>query len=199
MKKEVKFYSSLLSVDEIIKRVESEQGRNSPYQNSALLVLANAIAKKEPNLTAQIAVEFTNRKHSHINRGSLVECLTALLLDRGAGYGNGGLYRKAPKRIADISTYRFPMETLTKWGLPYCDMDIKYLTGVTNGAELSKRIESNYVLALVSQTRATKGGYYLLKSTDLITDNKGKISYKSALVPTAKYLKEFSKFAGFID
>lgn len=175
---------------------------NAKYNNFPILVVSNQIVNHLGYGYKKIAVEKASSASKLLNRGAVVEALTNRLLDC---YENDtqetGMfeeYTKAQAMEEDLSTENHSKETLAYFGLPNENLEIKYLTGCTKGAEINARNKDTHILALVSQTAKTHGGYYLLKKSDLVLDKKtGKIKYESAKAKSAKYLKKLSAYAGF--
>ena len=150
----------------------------------------------------KIAVEKASSTSKLLNRGAVAEALTNMLLDcHENDKQNSGMfeeYTKAQASEEDLKAENHSAKTLKYFGLPNENLEIKYLTGCTKGAEINARNKDTHILALVAETAKTKGGYYLLKKSDLVLDKKtGKIKYESAKAKSAKYLKRLSAYAGF--
>ena len=174
---------------------------NARYNNIPLILLSQKIVKLGYG-DKKIAVEKASSTSKLLNRGAVAEALTNRLLDcHENDKQNSGMleeYTKAKAREEDFTAGNHSAKTLKYFGLPNENLEIKYLTGCTKGAEINARNKDTHVLALVSETAKTKGGYYLLKKSDLVLDKKtGKVKYESAKAKSAKYLKRLSAYAGF--
>ena len=174
---------------------------NARYNNIPLILLSQKIIKLGYG-DMKIAVEKASSTSKLLNRGAVAEALTNMLLDchENDKEESGMLeeYSKAQAREEDLNAENHSAKTLKYFGLPNENLEIKYLTGCTKGAEINARNKDTHILALVSETAKTKGGYYLLKKSDLVLDKKtGKIKYESAKAKSAKYLKRLSAYAGF--
>nr|DAF80020.1 MAG TPA: hypothetical protein [Caudoviricetes sp.] len=174
---------------------------NARYNDIPLILVSNQIIKLGYGYK-KIAVEKASSASKLLNRGAVAEALTNRLLDC---YENdtqeSGMfeeYTKAQAMEEDLNAENHSAKTLKYFGLPNENLEIKYLTGCTKGAEINARNKDTRILALVSETAKTQGGYYLLKKSDLVLDKKtGKVKYESAKAKSAKYLKKLSKYAGF--
>ena len=174
---------------------------NAKYNNVPLILLSHKIVKLGYG-DMKIAVEKASSTSKLLNRGAVAEALTNRLLDcHENDKQNSGMleeYTKAQAMEEDLNAENHSARTLKYFGLPNENLEIKYLTGCTKGAEINARNKDTHILALVSETAKTKGGYYLLKKSDLVLDKKtGKIKYESAKAKSAKYLKRLSAYAGF--
>ena len=174
---------------------------NARYNNVPLIILSHRITKRGYG-DMKISVEKASSTSKLLNRGAVAEALTNRLLDcHENDKQNSGMleeYAKAQAMEEDLNVENHSAKTLKYFGLPNENLEIKYLTGCTKGAEINARNKDAHVLALVSETSKTKGGYYLLKKADLVLDKKtGKVKYESAKAKSAKYLKRLSKYAGF--
>lgn len=174
---------------------------NARYNNIPLVILSHRITKRGYG-DRKIAVEKASSTSKLLNRGAVAEALTNMLLDcHENDKQNSGMfeeYTKAQAREEDLKAENHSSKTLKYFGLPTENLEIKYLTGCTKGAEINARNKDTHVLALVAETSKTKGGYYLLKKSDLVLDKKtGKVKYESAKAKSAKYLKRLSEYAGF--
>ena len=174
---------------------------NAKYNNVPLILLSHKIVKLGYG-DMKISVEKASSTSKLLNRGAVAEALTNRLLDchENDKEDSGMLeeYSKAQAREEDLNAENHSVKTLKYFGLPNENLEIKYLTGCTKGAEINARNKDTHILALVSETAKTKGGYYLLKKSDLVLDKKtGKIKYESAKAKSAKYLKRLSAYAGF--
>lgn len=174
---------------------------NARYNNIPLILLSQKIIKLGYGDT-KIAVEKASSTSKLLNRGAVAEALTNMLLDcHENDKEESGMYEEYTKAQAseeDLKVENHSSKTLKYFGLPSENLEIKYLTGCTKGAEINARNKDTHILALVSETAKTKGGYYLLKKSDLVLDKKtGKIKYESAKAKSAKYLKRLSAYAGF--
>lgn len=175
---------------------------NAKYNNVPLILLSHKIVKLGYG-DMKISVEKASSTSKLLNRGAVAEALTNMLLDcHENDKQNSGMleeYTKAQAREEDLTAENHSAKTLKYFGLPNENLEIKYLTGCTKGAEINARNKDTHVLALVAETAKTKGGYYLLKKSDLVLDKKtGKIKYESAKAKSAKYLKRLSAYAGLI-
>lgn len=174
---------------------------NARYNNIPLILLSQKIIKLGYG-DMKIAVEKASSTSKLLNRGAVAEALTNRLLDcHENDKEESGMfeeYTKAQAREEDLNAENHSAKTLKYFGLPSENLEIKYLTGCTKGAEINARNKDTHILALVSETSKTKGGYYLLKKSDLVLDKKtGKVKYESAKAKSAKYLKRLSAYAGF--
>ena len=174
---------------------------NAKYNNVPLILLSHKIVKLGYG-DMKISVEKASSTSKLLNRGAVAEALTNRLLDchENDKEDSGMLeeYAKAQAMEEDLNAENHSSRTLKYFGLPNENLEIKYLTGCTKGAEINARNKDTHILALVSETAKTKGGYYLLKKSDLVLDKKtGKIKYESAKAKSAKYLKRLSAYAGF--
>ena len=174
---------------------------NAKYNNIPLILVSHKIVKLGYG-DKKIAVEKASSTSKLLNRGAVAEALTNRLLDchENDKEESGMLeeYTKAQAMEEDLNAENHSSKTLKYFGLPNENLEIKYLTGCTKGAEINTRNKDTHILALVSETTKTKGGYYLLKKSDLVLDKKtGKIKYESAKAKSAKYLKRLSAYAGF--
>lgn len=174
---------------------------NARYNNIPLVIVSHRIIKLGYG-DIKISVEKASSASKLLNRGAVAEALTNMLLDchENDKQESGMLeeYSKAQAREEDLNTANHSAKTLKFFGLPNENLEIKYLTGCTKGAEINARNKDTHVLALVAETAKTKGGYYLLKKSDLVLDKKtGKVKYESAKAKSAKYLKRLSAYAGF--
>lgn len=193
-----------VSVFDIVKMYQADMKggtRNAVYNNTALLTLAKAIVNLGYGDT-MVSVEQASNASKVLNRGAVVEALTNLLLDC---YENdnqeSGLFKEYGKAQAgqeDLNTENHSPETLDEFGLPQENLEIKYITGCTKGAEINPRNKDTHVLALIADTAKTYGGYYLLNKADLVLDEKTKkVKYESAYSKGALYLARLSEYAGF--
>lgn len=175
---------------------------NARYNNIPLILVSNQIVNHLGYGYKKIAVEKASSTSKLLNRGAVAEALTNMLLDcyenDTQDSGMFDEYTKAQAMEEDLNSENHSAKTLKYFGLPNENLEIKYLTGCTKGAEINARNKDTHVLALVSETSKTKGGYYLLKKSDLVLDKKtGKVKYESAKAKSAKYLKRLSEYAGF--
>ena len=174
---------------------------NAKYNNIPLVIVSHRITKLGYG-DMKISVEKASSTSKLLNRGAVAEALTNRLLDCHENdkeeSGRFEEYSKAQAMEEDLKVENHSAKTLKYFGLPNENLEIKYLTGCTKGAEINARNKDTHILALVSETAKTKGGYYLLKKSDLVLDKKtGKIKYESAKAKSAKYLKRLSAYAGF--
>jgi len=174
---------------------------NARYNNIPLILVSNQIIKLGYGYK-KIAVEKASSTSKLLNRGAVAEALTNMLLDcyenDTQDTGMFEEYTKAQAMEEDLKAENHSAKTLKYFGLPNENLEIKYLTGCTKGAEINARNKDTHILALVAETTKTHGGYYLLKKSDLVLDKKtSKIKYESAKAKSAKYLKKLSAYAGF--